>query len=187
MPLPYLQELTGSQARQAGFARQLRDFSRNIDPRPVVTTQADALSYGHQETFAEDTMDAAFIDATLRRLADEAFVRVRADHKQIRTVTVKIRYTDMDEHQGQLSLPEPTDVEVDVYPLLSKLLARLWDRRVRLRMAQVKLSNVYSGFSQLDLWGVKQKKRSLAVTAQAIRDKFGSRALMRTHHWMIER
>ena len=180
MPLDWLTELVGN------GAKQLRDFARNIDDRPVVTTRPDAQSYGHQETFATDTTDAEFLEATLRRLADEAFVQVRADGKQIRTVTVKIRYTDMDEHQGQMSLREPTDVEDQVYPLLSRLLARLWDRRVRLRMVQVKLSNVYSGFSQMDLFGVKERQRKLAVTCEEIRARFGPRAMMREHDWKIE-
>lgn len=180
MPLGWLRELAGASAGQ------LRDFARNIDDRPVVAVRPDALSYGHQETFAEDTADAAFIEATLRRLADQAFVRVRADGRQVRTVTVTIRYTDMDEHQGQMSLPEPTDVEQDVYPLLAQLLKRLWSRRVRLRMVQVRLSNVYTGFQQFDLFGVRQKQRDLAVTCQAIRERFGPRALMRMHDFPLK-
>jgi nucleotidyltransferase/DNA polymerase involved in DNA repair len=180
MPLDWLSELVGSSAHG------LRDFANNIDDRPVVTSTPDALSYGHQETFQEDTTDAAFVDATLRRLADEAFSRLRADGRQIRTVAVKIRYTDMDEHQGQMSLKEPTDVEADAYPLISKLLQRLWDRRVRIRMVQVRLSNVYTGFSQLDLFGVKQRRRDLAVACEQIRDKFGGRALMRAHDWALQ-
>ncbi|MBN2561083.1 MAG: DNA polymerase IV [Phycisphaerae bacterium] len=175
MPLDWLAELAGS------AAKQLRDFARNIDHRPVETTRPDARSYGHQETFDADTTDVAFIEATLRRLADKAFAQVRADGKQVRTVTVKIRYTDMDEHQGQTSLPDPTDVEEHAYPVLSRLLRRLWDRRVRLRMVQVKLSNVYSGFSQLDLFGVKERQRKLAVTCEEIRERFGPRGLMRGH------
>lgn len=180
MPLPWLTELAGS------GAPQLRAFARNIDDRPVEATRPEALSYGHQETFAEDTVDAARIDATLRQLADEAMVRVRADGKQIRTVTVKIRYTDMDEHQGQLSLNEPTDVEDHIYPLVTRLLQRLWDRRVRIRMVSVRLSNVYSGFSQLDLFGVRQKERRLARACEAIRDRHGRSALMRAHDLIIK-
>ena len=42
---------------------------------------------------------------------------VRADGKQIRTVTVKIRYTDMDEHQGQMSLPELLYLAMRVHPV----------------------------------------------------------------------
>jgi DNA polymerase-4 len=179
MPIPWLSELAGS------GARTLRDFARNIDDRPVVTTRADSLSYGHQETFAEDTVDADFVRATLCRLVDEAFSRLRADGKQARTVTVKIRYTDMDEHQGQMSLPEPTDVETHAYPLLNRLLDRLWDRRVRLRMVYVRLSNIYEGFSQLDLFGIKERERNLAITCEAIREKFGPRGLMRMHDWEL--
>jgi nucleotidyltransferase/DNA polymerase involved in DNA repair len=180
MPLDWLSELVGS------AAPQLRDFARNIDDRPVETTKPDAQSYGHQETFATDTTDAAFIEATLRRLADEAFEQARADGKQIRTISVKIRYTDMDDHQGQMSLPEPTDVEDHAYPILSRLLHRLWDRRVRLRMVHVKLSNVYTGFSQLDLFGVKERQRKLAVMCEEIRHKFGPKGLMRSHNWKLE-
>lgn len=180
LPLDWLSELVGS------GARTLRDFANNIDDRPVVTSTADALSYGHQETFQEDTTDEAFVDATLRRLADHAFSRLRTDRRQIRTITVKLRYTDMDEHQGQLSLKEPTDVEADAYPLISQLLKRLWDRRVRIRMVAVRLSNTYTGFSQLDLFGVKQRRRDLAVTCEQIRERFGPRGLMRAHDWVLE-
>lgn len=179
LPLDWLTDLMGK------TARRLRDFARNIDDRPVQVARPEALSYGHQETFAEDTTDRAFIDATLRSLADKAIARVRGDGKQIRTVMVKIRYTDMDENQGQLSLREPTDVEGHVYPLLSRLLQRLWDRRVRLRMVQVKLSNVYSGFRQMDLFGVKQRERDLAVLCEKIRECHGRRALMRPHDWLL--
>jgi DNA polymerase-4 len=181
MPLPWLTELLGR------TAPQLRDFARNIDDRPVVPEQPDALSYSHQDTFAADTADATIIDATLRRLADRAMARVRADGKQIRTVTVKIRYTDMDEHQGQISLKEPTDVEDDVYPLLSRLLVRLWDRRVRLRMVDVKLSHVYSGFRQYDLFGAYERRRKLALTCEAIRARFGQSGLMRAHDLSLGR
>jgi nucleotidyltransferase/DNA polymerase involved in DNA repair len=179
MPLGWLTELTGN------VSGQLRDFARNIDDRQVEVARPDALSYGHQETFATDTADAEFIDATLRRLADEALARARADGRQIRTVAVKIRYTDMDEHQGQMSLKEPTDIEEDLYPLVSQLLKRLWDRRVRLRMVQVKLSNVYTGFSQLDLFGVKERRRRLALTCEQIRERFGTRGMMRAHDFKL--
>lgn len=181
MPVTWLGELMGRAARQT------REFANNIDDRPVEPTRPDARSYGHQETFATDTTDAAFIDATLRRLADEAFARVRADGKQIRTVTVKIRYTDMDEHQGQSSFREPTDVEAHAYPLLSSLLTRLWDRRVRIRMVQVRLSNVYRGFTQLDLFGVRSRERALAATCEEIRRRHGRRGLMRAHDLVLNR
>ena len=54
-------------------------------------------------------------------------------------------------------------------------------------MVHVKLSNVYSGFSQLDLFGVKERQRKLAVTCEEIRHKFGPKGLMRSHDWKLEK
>ncbi len=181
MPVNWLAELVGSSAGQ------LNAFARNIDHRPVETDQPEAFSYGHQKTFDEDTVDAVFIEAKLRELLDRSFVRLRADGKQARTVTVKLRYTDMAERQGQMSLAEPTDVETRAYPLVGQLFRRLWDRRVRIRMVQVKLSNVYEGFTQLDLFGVKQKQRNLSAACEAIRSKHGLQAIMRRHDWELNR
>ncbi len=175
MPVNWLTELVGRQAAQ------LRAFANNIDHRIVQRTAPAAQSYGQQQTFETDTPDRAFVEAVLRQLADRAFRRLRADRKQIRSVTVKIRYTDMYEHQGQVTLPEPTDSADPIYPLLRGLLQRLWTRRVRLRLVQVTLSKVYSGFSQLDLFGNRRKQSDLVRVCDAIRERYGTRALMRVH------
>ncbi len=179
LPVNWLAELAGRQAQR------LKEFANNIDNRTVEASKPEAQSYGHQKTFETDTTDAAFIEATLRRLLDRAFRRVRADRKQVRTVTVKLRYTDMYENQGQMSLPEPTAAEEQMYPLISRLLHKLWSRRVRLRMVQVTLSKVYSGFEQLDLFGHKQRQRDLALTCDAIRERFGPQAMMRSHDRLL--
>jgi DNA polymerase-4 len=175
MPLGWLRELLGN------TAAPLRDLARNIDDRPVQPARPAAQSYGHQETFASDTTDAAFVRAALRCLADRAVIRARDDGKQVRTVSVKLRYTDMAQREGQMSLSEPSDVEWHFHPLLDRLLERLWDRRVRLRMVQVTLSGVYRGFRQLDLFGIGQRDRDLALACQRIRDKFGRKAIMLSH------
>jgi hypothetical protein len=52
---------------------------------------------------------------------------------------------------------------------------------------QVKLSNVYEGFTQLDLFGVKQKQRNLSAACENIRGKYGQQALMRCHDWELNR
>ena len=48
-------------------------------------------------------------------------------------------------------------------------------------MVQVRLSNVYEGWSQLDLFGVRQRERDLAAACDAIRQRHGKQALMRAH------
>jgi len=51
----------------------------------------------------------------------------------------------MAEDQLSDSLPEPTDLETDVYGRLREMLRRAWKRRVSLRLVSLKLSNVYDG------------------------------------------
>ncbi len=125
------------------YAPTLHEYSLGIDTRPVVCEAPDAKSYGTQESFNEDTTDTVFIIARLRAMADALMRRVRADGKSIRTITLRLRYNDMDEVSRSSSLDEPTDLEHDVYPLLTGLLKRAWERRVSVRLVGLKFTKVY--------------------------------------------
>ena len=172
------------------LAPQLRNFARGIDERPVVPVRAPAKSYSEQETFAADTTDEEFLQATLRRMADKLMAKVREDGKSIRTVTVKVRYNDMDEEQTSESLAEPTDLETEMYSLTSALLRRAWNRRVSLRLVSLKLSNVYEGrfLSGLALdVSARQHdaQQRLADIVDGLRRKYGRAVLLRGHDYIL--
>ena len=124
-------------------APDLHGYAMGHDPRPVVCEAAEAKSYGEQETFNEDTTDEVFITARLRTMADTLMRRVRSDGKSIRCVTLRLRYNDMDEVQRSATLDEPSALENDVYPCLTSLLKRAWERRVSLRLVGLRFSKVY--------------------------------------------
>ena len=171
-------------------ALQLRNFSLGIDERPVVPVRAPAKSYGEQETFAADTTDEEFLEATLRRMADKLMAKVREDGKSIRTLTVKVRYNDMDEEQASESLAEPTNLETDVYSLTSSLLRKAWRRRVSLRLVSLKLSNVYDRlFLDSLALDVSARRHSaqgrLANTVDELRQKYGRAILQRGHDFIL--
>lgn len=171
-------------------ALQLRRFALGLDERPVIPARAPAKSYSEQETFPADTTDEAFIDATLHRMADQLMAKVRADTKSIRTLTVKVRYNDMDEDQAGESLAEPTDLETDLYSRVSRLLQDAWKRRVSLRLVSLKLSNVYDGPFRsglaLDL-STRQHaaQQRLAGAVDQLRQKFGREVLLRGHDFVL--
>ncbi len=172
------------------LAPQLFNFAHGLDERPVQPLRADAKSYSEQETFAADTTDETFIEATLRRMADRLMARVREDGKSIRTLTVKVRYNDMDEQPASESLPEPTDLETEVYSTVSQLLKKAWQRRVSLRLVSLKLSQVYLGPSRnwLALDASTQRHEAeerLARAVDALRQKFGAPALLRGHDFVL--
>src|SRR5262249_5253375 len=144
-PLEMLELLLGGQA--ASF----HQFARGIDERPLIPVRESQKTFSQQETFARDLTDEAYAEAILRRMADHLFARVREDGRSIRTLTVKIRYNDMTEDQAGESLPEPTDLETDVYERLRSLLRQAWRRRVSLRLVSLKLSNLYDGWFRHEL------------------------------------
>jgi DNA-directed DNA polymerase III PolC len=184
VPLHMLSLLVG------GMAPQLRNFSLGIDERPVIPIRAAAKSYSEQETFAADTTDEEFLKATLRRMADHLMAKIRADAKSIRTLTVKVRYNDMDEEQASESLPEPTDLETEIYSLTTKLLRKAWRRRVSLRLVSLKLSNVYDGrfrgLLPLDASARQHDaQQRLVDVVDTLRQKFGSAVLLRGHDFVL--
>jgi DNA-directed DNA polymerase III PolC len=138
-PLEMLELMLGSQALS------IRQFAHGIDERPLIPAREPQKSFSQQETFARDLTDEEYLEATLRRMADHLFVKVREEGRSIRTLTLKVRYNDMAEDQVSESLPEPTDLETDVYGRLRAMLRAAWKRRVSLRLVSLKLSNVYDG------------------------------------------
>src|SRR5207249_968037 len=122
-PLEMLELLLGNQA--AG----IRQFAHGIDERPLVPLREPQKSFSQQETFATDVTDEEYIHATVRRMADNLFAKVREENRSVRTLTVRVRYNDMAEDQVNESLLEPTDLETDVYARLQTMLSAAWRRR----------------------------------------------------------
>ncbi|MBV9462721.1 MAG: PHP domain-containing protein, partial [Verrucomicrobiae bacterium] len=174
-------------------APQLWRFANGVDDRPVVPEPPDAKSYGRQETFEQDVTDEAFILATLRQMTDRLMAKARGDRKSVRTVTVKIRYNDMEECSRSVSLEEPTHLESDVYAVLGDLLKKAWTRRVSLRLVSVKLSHVYDGVFAPELpldppTRARHNRARLVPAIDEVRQRIGRDALMRGHDlWLRER
>lgn len=171
-------------------APQLRAYARGIDDRQVVREASEAKSYGQQETFEQDVTDEAFLLANLRVIADRLAAKVREDKKSFRTVTLKLRYNDMQDVTRNVSLNEPADLEQEVYPLLPMLLRKAWERRVSVRMVALKLSHIYDGTFRTELSLDEQSRkreseRRLAGVVDLLRE---NHSIMRGHDlWLKHR
>jgi len=171
-------------------APQLWQFAQGIDDRPVIREAPAAKTYGHQETFNQDTTDETFILAKLRSLTDQLMKQVREDKKMIRTISVRVRYNDMEEETRSLSIQEPTSFETDLYSPLKILLKKAWTRRVSLRLVAVKVSNVYDALFEselhLDHSLDRGRKLDLSAAVDELKDRFGARTIMRGHDLWLE-
>ena len=180
MPTDLLALIMGNQAPA------LRQFAHGIDERPLLPTSEPQKSYSKQETFSEDVTDEEYVEAVLRRMADQLFTDVRTESHSVRTLTVKVRYNDRDENSRAESLREPTDLETDIYGKLHGMLKEAWQRRVSLRMVSLKLSNVYNGVFRTELsfdTGTRNHadRERLAVALDDLRRSKGRSVIMRGH------
>ncbi len=179
-PLEMLEIIFGKQAPQ------IKEYANGIDERPVVPACAPAKSYSKQQTFEEDIADEEYVEAVICRMADRLMESVRAEGKAVRTLTLRLRYNDLDEDSCAESLTEPTNLESDVYPRLRMMLRRCWRRRVSLRMVSVKFSNLYEAIFSPELLvedGAERwdGRRRLAVAVDTLRKVYGTNAVMRGH------
>lgn len=183
-PLEMLELLLGNQARG------IRQFAHGIDERPLVSLREPQKSFSQQETFATDVTDEEYIHATVRRMADTLFAKVREENRSIRTLTVRVRYNDMAEDQVNESLLEPTDLETDVYGRLQAMLKAAWRRRVSLRLVSLKLANVYDGRFRSELPLASSARRQdaqgrLAVVIDELRRSRGHSVILRGHDFRL--
>ena len=123
-------------------------------------------------------------------MGDKLMAKVRADGKSIRTLTVKVRYNDMDEEQASVSLEEPTDLETEIYAEISRLLRKAWKRRVSLRLVSLKLANLYDGRFRgvlaLDAPARQHEaQQRLADVVDALREKYGRGVVLRGHDFIL--
>ena len=183
-PLDMLGLLLGNQAAS------IRQFAHGIDERPLIPVREPQKSFSQQETFASDLTDEGYVEATLRRMADNLFTKVREEGRSIRTLTVRVRYNDMGEDQTNESLREPTDLETDVYARLHTMLRVAWKRRVSLRLVSLKLSHVYDGrfCSELPLEVSAQRQDAracLAIVIDELRKMRGHSIILRGHDFRL--
>jgi DNA polymerase-4 len=163
--------------RLGAHGAALHERAQGIDPSPV-TPEVAAKSVSHEHTFDVDTADPEVIERTLLALAEGVAARLRAGHVRASTVAVKVRDSAFRTVTRQRTLPEPTDLADPIYRTALEL-ARPQVRGRRIRLVGVGVHGLGDA-AQLGLFSGEDPRRRAAVEAQdAIRRKYGSRALTR--------
>ena len=188
MSLKELERIAGSSASV------LQSFALGNDPRPVIPASAAPKSFGEQETFSSDSQDEHFLLAVLRSMTDRLCRRLRDERLAARTLTLRIRYRDMEETIRSESIYEPSPHESDFYPILQLLLRKAWTRPESLRLVGVRLTNLHTALPEpeLALTGLPQKSASerlqLAEASDFLRRKYGKKAVLRGHDlWLSKK
>lgn len=167
------------------FGVDLWLYAQGIDNRPVVPDAGEPRSVSHEETFARDISDPAVLDAELLRLSEKVGARLRRYGLQGRTVFIKLRYSDFTTITRQETLAEPTDIDMEIYRHTRRLWEKAWERGRPVRLIGVGMGQLSTTSWQLSLLPadsdelVRQRQRALNQAVDAIRQRFGDKALRR--------
>ncbi len=141
------------------------------------------ISYGKGQILLRDYTDEKEIQCVILEMCEEVARRARSAGKAGRTISLGLGFSKTEIGGGfhrSLSLQEPTNLTMELYAACLTLFRTFYRGEV-VRQISITLSNVYDdSHMQLNLFDEeKPKKRQLGYVMDAIRDKYGSTALLR--------
>lgn len=142
----------------------------------AVGEHSDAKSISHEHTYNEDTTELQEIEATLMRLSEMVGRRLREGGVHARTIQLKLRYKDFTTITRAHTLPEPTQLDTEIFRQIRSLFHRNWKRGVPVRLLGVHASSFEAGPGvQEDLLEAEGRHRwqQALSAADHLRDKFG--------------
>jgi len=140
---------------------------------------AEPKSISHNHTFGEDTNDSEVLESMLSHLSQKACKRLREAGLSTRTLTLTIRYTGFDTYTRAKTLPEPTQLDSDIFAGIRRLFRQHRNHKRTIRLLGVSLGGFSHGTQQLDLLDAERRAKieKLTHAADSLRDRFGFEAV----------
>ena len=134
----------------------------------------DAKSISHEHTYNEDTADPERIESTLMRLSQMVGRRLREHGLYARTIQLKLRYKDFTTITRAHTVPEPTQLDTEIFEQARNLFHKNWSKGREVRLLGVQVSH-FDDCRQQDLidGGRRQRWEQALTAADRLRDKFG--------------
>ncbi|WP_078556714.1 DNA polymerase thumb domain-containing protein [Bacillus alkalicellulosilyticus] len=141
------------------------------------------VSFAKGQILLRDYEKEEEIKCVILEMCEEVARRARRAKKAGRTISLGLGYSQEQMGGGfyrSLSVDEPTNLTMDVYKACLRLLARHYRGEI-VRQISITLSNVHDdSVQQLSLFEPnKPKQKDLSYVMDAIREKYGSNALLR--------
>ena len=149
--------------------------SRGIDNSPVIPYR-EQKSIGTQSTFETDSIDVNMIKQLLTSMVMDLTFQLRSQRKLTACLTVTIRYSNFETHTQQARIPY-TSLDSSLISKAKELFDKVYNRRMLLRLVGVKLSQLVSGYEQINLYSASEEQYKLYQAMDRIRHRFGEKAV----------
>ncbi len=172
LPLPFLKQTFGV------HGEVLYRYANGIDNSKVQPLTGPPKSISRSTTFSEDTLDRIFLKAILHYLGERVGAELRAQGRQAKCITLKLRYTDFQTITRSYTLKEAVDTDRAIFEVGAGLLERALEQRaVPVRLIGIGVSHLFEGrqLNMLNPWTETMERLNLAV--HKIRDKYGFNAI----------
>jgi DNA polymerase-4 len=151
--------------------------ANGIDSTPIIG-YSEQKSISTEHTFDKDTTDMHRLNQLIVSMVEKIAFELRKQEKLTSCVTVKIRYSNFDTHTLQKRVPY-TSFDHVLAEIAQELFARLYQRRMLIRLIGVRFSHMVRGVQQLDMFDDTPEKTSLYLAMDKLRKRFGSDAVRR--------
>ena len=167
------------QAYFGNNALEMHARALGIDPSPV-HSEREVKSVSNEVTFTKDTTDSEVLRQTLRALADKVGYRLRQAGFAGSVVQIKLRYSNFETLTRQTALPQPTNLDDEIYAAAEKLFeANIIPTRA-VRLIGIGVSRLSLPYRQLSLWDNNQDEKEKLVSAiDQLKEKYGQDVIKR--------
>ncbi|MBD1432398.1 DNA polymerase IV [Sphingobacterium sp. DN00404] len=165
MPMEVLQQMIGKNGID------LWKKANGIDYTPVEPyTERKSISTEH--TFGQDTIDLAKLRSIIGGMVEKLAYQLRSEQWLTATVVVKIRYSNFDTETKQCRIPY-TSADHTLSRCVMELFDKLYNRRMRIRLIGVRLTNLVRGSLQINIFEDTQEMVALYQAMDRIKNRFG--------------
>lgn len=171
MPMEMMESVFGKHGRSIWLK------SNGIDNSEIIQYH-ERKSISNERTFGKDTTDIHKLKTVIRAMAENLAFQLRNGQKLTSCVSVKIRYSDFNTHTKQSKIPY-TSADHTLIDKVLELFDQLYSKRLLIRLVGVHFSGLVSGSYQMNLFEDTQKTADLYKAMDHIRQKYGSRSVMR--------
>lgn len=151
--------------------------ANGIDESPVEPYH-EQKSMSTEHTFETDTIDVVKLRELLTAMSEKLAYKLRRKNRLCGCITVKIRYADFDTVTKQIKVPYTAN-DKTILQTVQQLFKQTYQRRLRIRLIGVRLSDLVQGSLQISLFDDTPEIINLYQAMDRMRNRYGPTAVQR--------